>query len=454
VKNSGVIIGTSVKLRAEASATSKILASLNDGTYVQILKTNVDAQWHQVKYNGKTGYINRMYICLDSSLDGYKLDYVATIVNCKNDVNVRTEPSKDSKLAGVVKKGEKLTIVPQDTPPNGWYQVDYKGETAYIHASYLDIEAKADDTQLTNLSVSGGSLYPSFSPKEYGYVIKTSSSSVTISAKANSGVKVDINKTGKSKVAVTIPSAGMKTVRITINGKIRYSLYISRNILTVGTWNIKRGYKNLLMQGRLVYDQQPDIMGIQESFQNLKISNVIDNLASLKTRGMPYNVLSPTINYSGGGQYGNGIISRYKLSGVKTYKLNSGGYEPRLLQKAVITIGGKKVSFYNTHLTYNTAAMRAKQFAQIKKIMDADTNKYKMLTGDFNADYKEFALFLKNYTVVNSVDTKYYDYAKKEINYNEIDNIILTKNIKVVNTRIVVTKLSDHCPVFAYLLLN
>ena len=176
VKDSGVIIGTGVVFRAAPKSDSKVIARLNYGTYVQILKTNIDAQWHQVKYDGKTGYINRMYICLDSSLDGYKLDYVATIVNCKNDVNVRSEPSADSKIVGVADKGAKLTILPQDAHTDGWYQVDFNGKTGYIHADYLDIEAKADDTQLTNLSISGGSLYPSFLPKEYGYVIKTSAS--------------------------------------------------------------------------------------------------------------------------------------------------------------------------------------------------------------------------------------------------------------------------------------
>ncbi len=453
VKDSGVIIGTGVAFRSEPNPDSKLIARLDNGAYVQILKTNVDAQWHQVKYEGKTGYINRIYICLDSSLDGYKLDYVATIVNCKNDVNVRKTPSTDAEILGVVKKGDKLTIVPQDTHTDGWYQVEYAGKTAYIHADYLDIEAKASDKQLTNLTIAGGPLYPSFSPGEYGYVVKASASRVTIQAKANNGVGVNINNSGKSKLTVDIPAAGMKTVRIALNGEIRYSLYISRNVLTVGTWNIKRGNGHLLMQGRLVYDQQPDIMGIQEAYQNLKASDIVDNLASLKTRGMPYTVLSPTIG-SSSSKYGDGLISRYKLHDIKTYKLDSGGYEKRLLQKAVVTIDGKKVSVYNTHFTYNTATVRARQFSEVKKILDADPNKYKILTGDFNADYKEFSVLLKNYHVVNSPDTKYYDYAKKEIKYSEIDNIVLTKNIKVINSRIVSTKLSDHSPVFAYLILN
>ena len=35
-----------------------------------------------------------------------------------------------------------------------------------------------------------------------------------------------------------------------------------------------------------------------------------------------------------------------------------------------------------------------------------------------------------------------------------LDNIIVSKNIKVANSRIVITSFSDHYPVFAYLILN
>lgn len=453
VKDSGQIIGTDVAFRKGPDKESELLGRLNHGTFVKILKTNVDAQWHQVEYDGKTGYVNRMYICLDSSMDGYALDYVATIVNCSNDVNIRSGPGTDSEVIGVAKKGASLTILPQETYIEGWFMVEYEGQTAYISADYVDINAVAKDDQLSGLTVTGGSLYPSFTPNEYGYVIKATGSKVTIKAKANSGVKIDIGKSGKSSYTIEIPDQGMKTVRIALDGKIRYSLYItSQNILTVGTWNIKRGDGKILNQGRLVYDQQPDIMGIQEAYQKLKADNIVDNLASLKTRNMPYNVLSPTLK-SNGGEYGNGLISRYKLTNVETFKLDSGGYEKRLLQKAVVTIDGKKVSLYNTHFTYNTATIRKKQFEQVLEIMNADKNKYKILTGDFNAKFSEFSVF-KNYTVVNKDDTKYYDYSKNEIDYSAIDNIIVSKNIKVVNSRIIITKFSDHYPVFAYLILE
>ena len=453
VRNSGEIVGTGVAFREGPSVDSELIDRLDQGTIVQILKTNVDAQWHQVKYNGKTGYINRMYVTLDASMDGYKLDFVGTIINCQKDVNVRSEPSTESEIIGVADKGSNLTILPQDIYIEDWYLVEFNGEDAYIHADYLDVSAIVEDDQLSDLTINGGSIYPAFSPNEYGYVVKASAASVTIKAKANDGVNIDIGGSGKSSYTIDIPAAGMKTVRIALDGKILYSVYISRDVVTVGTWNIKRGDGNLLMQGRMVYDQQPDIMGIQEAYQDVTASNIIDNLASLKTRGMPYTTFSATINYSSGAKYGNGIMSRYKFNGTQVFKLDTGGYEKRLMQKIVVNIDGKTVSVYNTHLTHNSSAVRKKQFAQIVDILGEDDNDYIILTGDFNAKMSEFSVF-SDYTVVNTEETKYYDYSKNTIDVSKIDNIVVTKNINVINSRIVITKLSDHYPVFAYLVLN
>ena len=48
-------------------------------------------------------------------------------------------------------------------------------------------------------------------------------------------------------------------------------MYLVRDVLTVGTWNIKRGNNNILvMQGWLIAAQRPDILGVQEVYVNKK----------------------------------------------------------------------------------------------------------------------------------------------------------------------------------------
>ena len=335
---------------------------------------------------------------------------------------------------------------------DGWHKISYNGKTGYIKTNYLKLAVKANDTQLTSLTISAGTMAPQFSPEESGYMVTTTAGSVTVNVTANKGVVVKMNDKETKSYRVDIPDGGMKSVRIAVGNNIAYTVYVMRNVVTIGTWNIKRGNGRLLEQGRLIRDQMPDLMGLQEVYVRETGSNITNNLLSLKTKHMSYTRFCKTMN-SGSSQYGHGILSAYKILTSNVYKLSSPGVEQRYLSKTEVNISGKRVSFYNTHLSYESAAIRSTQFKEIAAIMKQDKNKYKILVGDFNADYVEFAQ-LGSYRVVNTPDTKYYDYSKREISLNEIDNIVLTKNIKVVNTRIVRTNISDHSPVFAYIVLK
>ncbi len=195
--------------------------------------------------------------------------------------------------------------------------------------------------------------------------------------------------------------------------------------LSVGTWNIKRGFGNIGAQRDLIVSYKPDIMGIQEAI----VTPSADNLQDLKTPNMPLVQFAKSINVPQG-QYGIGLLSRFEGSAQEVFPLNSFGYEKRILQKAVMEISSLRVSVYNTHCDYHTG-IPAGQMLQIAGIMDADANAYKILFGDFNAtDYAAFG----NYTMAFS---------------GVIDNIIVSNNINVINTITGTTGLSDHTPLFA-----
>ena len=276
----------------------------------------------------------------------------------------------------------------------------------------------------------------------------------TVSADANEGVKVSIASTGVKSAKYTINSGNSKTIRVSVGGKVRYSIYLVRDVLTVGTWNIKRGNENLVEQSWLIANERPDIIGIQEVYVNEKDN--VNNLLSLRTRQAQNVTFSKTIDYSSGGEYGVGQISRYEPKSTEVTELSTGSAkEPRILQKVVYDIDGKTVSVYNTHFSYESADIRRKQFDAVYKAMQADENPYKILTGDFNAKENEFYEFKKGpYKVVNTSATKFYDYSYKRIGVNQIDNIIVSNNITVLNARAIPTEYSDHYPLFAFLKLK
>ncbi len=448
----GTIVGDQVALRTAPSTAGKLLTRLDEGTIVKILETNVNSEWYHVETTNRTGYVSRLYVNIDASLDSYQQDYTGTIVNCETDVNVRASASARAKKLGKAPLGTTYTVT-QAYCAGAWHEIDFDGTTGYISSKYMELKATVDDTYLTGIEVTGGSLSPVFSPTEFGYVLTATESNVVIKATANDGVKVSIGSTGIASTKYTINSGNSKTIRIKVNGKVRYSIYLVRDVLTVGTWNIKRGNNNLVMQGWLIAAQKPDVLGVQEVYINK--SDKTNNLLSVRTRIARYTTFAETISYSSGGQYGIGQISRFEPMGEQEVtQIYSGDKEQRCLQKVVYVIGGSRVSVYNTHFSYESAAIRKKQFAEVLAIMDADENKYKILTGDFNAGEDEFSAFLKNYRVVNTSDTKFYDYSYSRIDMSQIDNIIVSKNITVLNARAIPTSYSDHYPLFAFLALK
>ncbi len=447
----GMITGDNIALRKTASSSGSLITRLDEGTIVKILETNVNSEWYRVEAAKRTGYVNRMYVNIDASLASYQMSYTGTIINCDTEINVRASASTGAKKLGAAKKGEQFTVT-QAYASGAWHAIDFNGTTGYVSADYVELKASVGNDVLSGLEITGGTLSPKFSPTEYGYVLTATQGEVVVKGIANDGVKVSIGSTGIASAKYTINSGNSKTIRITVNGKVKYSIYLVRDVLTVGTWNIKRGNDNLLMQGWLIAAQKPDILGVQEVYINKKEKT--NNLLSVRTRNMQNMSFAETIAYDSGGRYGIGQISKFKPQNEQITLLSSEDKEQRCLQKEEYVIDGKRVSVYNTHFSYESASIRKKQFSEVLAIMDADKNDYKILTGDFNAEEKEFAGFLKNYRVVNTSETKFYDYKYKRIAMSQIDNIIVSKNITVLNARAIPTEYSDHYPLFAFLALK
>ena len=63
---SGVINGSDVRLRSDASTSASILATLSRGTSVTVLAEN--GSWYAVSYNGTAGYVAQQYVTMGDSL--------------------------------------------------------------------------------------------------------------------------------------------------------------------------------------------------------------------------------------------------------------------------------------------------------------------------------------------------------------------------------------------------
>ncbi|MBC2099508.1 SH3 domain-containing protein [Listeria booriae] len=169
---------TDVKVRTGESTKSKVLGILKKGEKVYFVKD--DYGWSKVTYKGKTGYVGTRYLNIPGKqVDSKKAPVkkatpakastkkvtptkkttskaqasktvtaktvtaktvtaktvTAKTVTAKTAVNVRASQSKTSKVLGVLKKGEKVTVVKES---RGWSQVTYKGKTGYVATQFLN----------------------------------------------------------------------------------------------------------------------------------------------------------------------------------------------------------------------------------------------------------------------------------------------------------------------------
>lgn len=264
--------------------------------------------------------------------------------------------------------------------------------------------------------------------------------------------------------------------------------------LTVATFNIDaKSSPNVKKQSKLMAKNGVEIVGVQE-VDNNTIRN--DYNMAKKFAQDPYKSYYYTnaIGFQGG-EYGIATVSKYKLKNSTETKLESdefkgkelaqelaeaymkndpndqatvdaldavsekGPIEPRYFQRSEFKKDGKTIAFYSTHLSYEDESLRKIQMGTVLEALDNDTCEYKILVGDFNADQgtKEFNMFKKNYKLSNGFKGTWLDTYTGEddtMKVNSVDNIIVSKNIKIKSVKMVSNSTSDHNPLVANLELK
>ncbi len=164
--------------------------------------------------------------------------------------------------------------------------------------------------------------------------------------------------------------------------------------LRIVSYNIRNGHDvhhdmSLLAADLLAV--QADIVGLQEVDVGTARVGGRDTLAELaEAAGFAHYRFCRAIDFAGG-EYGTAILSRYPILSFTVTELPSeGAREARAVGHAVLDVDGVRVDFLNTHLSYESAALRMPQFDAIAAL--THTLPDWILTGDFNtADLDCFA---------------------------------------------------------------
>ena len=126
----GFTTGSSLRLREEASTSSKVLDVADKGEVVVVISKTGD--WYKVNYNLQEGYMHEDYLDV-STRENAELGY-GQITG--SGVNLRSGPSTSYSVAAVSSQGDKCYIIGLNT---GWYKVIYNGTICYIRSDFVEL---------------------------------------------------------------------------------------------------------------------------------------------------------------------------------------------------------------------------------------------------------------------------------------------------------------------------
>ncbi len=212
--------------------------------------------------------------------------------------------------------------------------------------------------------------------------------------------------------------------------------------LRIGSYNIQHGALasgDLTLIGDVIKNARLDICGIQEVDLGTARVNGADQPALLAAAaGMEYYRFTRSIDYRGG-EYGTLILSHYPIEEFTATKLYSGEKEGRAVGHTVINVNGRRIDFFNTHLSYESRELRRVQFGELRGMLD-DCGTY-ILTADFNTeDFGEFDA-LGYGSLVNNRANRLVTFPGAS---TAIDNIVVSADIKPGACGTVRESHSDH----------
>ena len=210
--------------------------------------------------------------------------------------------------------------------------------------------------------------------------------------------------------------------------------------IKIASYNIKNGAMvnhDFDVIAEDIINNDIDIIALQEVDQNTNRNGNQDTMGHLADATDYYYCYSASLENYQGGQYGNGILSKYPIVSYETIKLpkkdpNNSKEEQRTALHAVIDIGGDLLHYFSTHFQGNAAEL---QFAAINEY--TKDCEFFVIAGDYNRqDFEIYAAIQNSYLSHTGTVTTIDGY--------KFDNFIIANNIKSENFKVTNTKNSDH----------
>lgn len=241
--------------------------------------------------------------------------------------------------------------------------------------------------------------------------------------------------------------------------------------IRVLNYNIRygRGMDDVLDLRRIadiILESDADIVALQEvdvgvdrsyRFDLMKVLSGYTGLKPVFYKNIPHQ----------GGEYGNGILSRYPVQSSRNHHfVVEGGGEQRGLLQTEIDINGQKIVFMNTHLDHRPdETQRLMSVDQIIDTKRAYRGMPVLITGDFNdTPGSQTHLNMKEYfedvwEMLGEGDgfTFRSDDPNRRIDYLFYSNNLAkedARTLRPVSIEVLDTQASDHLPILAVFVLE
>jgi endonuclease/exonuclease/phosphatase family metal-dependent hydrolase len=232
----------------------------------------------------------------------------------------------------------------------------------------------------------------------------------------------------------------------------------SSRVLRVLSFNILhgetlRGDFDLEQIARVIRETDPDLVALQEvdlytgrtSGRDLASElGLLTQMVPLFGRAMPYD----------GGEYGEGILSRFSFLSSRNHALPAGeGKEPRAaLEVRVILDSGDTLAFVGTHFDHTGDVDRINQAARVREIL-AGVDLPVLLAGDLNATPESRPMEIL-FSDLQPSDRSFAPTIPSDGPRAKIDYILYgpPERWRVLESRVICdTVASDHCAVLGVL---
>lgn len=122
-------------IRSEASVDSEIVGVLMPGYAVTV--TEKGDEWSKISSNGVEGYIKNEYLVFGEEAKAHYRNMCGIIGVVQADsLRVREAASTDSAQVGTLTQNGEVSVFGEEAD---WYQIQYSGSSAYVHADYVTL---------------------------------------------------------------------------------------------------------------------------------------------------------------------------------------------------------------------------------------------------------------------------------------------------------------------------